>query len=434
MTRDERVPLVPAVLADRHEASARLRETWAPGAVTAAPQSTGNHVLRLDANVGIGYDVVATAGIFEPANKTLSSYVGPTKVYCIVDRNVHALYWASCSAFLEANDIPYECFVFDASESTKRMVGVEAIASFCVDRRIRRRDTVLCIGGGITCDVGGLAASLLRRGTPCVKIPTTLMAVVDAAVGVKTGVNFGRQKNSLGTYAAPAAVIYDLALLGTLPQRQIRNGLVEVIKIIAVKDARLWSLLEQHLDGFFTPPYGEPIARLIGAAIALMLEELSTNLHEQNLRRIVDYGHEFGHAIEIATRHELQHGEAVGVGMLLSNAIAERQGVLGSAQARRFTDLYLRLDLPVFHGAITIDALESALDSARRHKNGALDLVSLQRLGQPTFLADVAPAELRAAKLAISALERARRAAVPLRATEVTASPSGPESMARFRE
>lgn len=355
----------------------------------------GNRLFRLTAQLRVSYDVVGVPGLFDPGNGSLASYVGEGKAYCLVDRGIHRVHWPSCERYLSEHGIDYEYLVFDPSEERKTMSSVEAVASHFVSGGMRRRDVLVSIGGGITCDIGGLAANLIRRGTPSVKIPTSLMAVVDAAIGVKTGVNFEKSKNLLGTYYPPRAVLYDLALLRTLPARQIRNGLVEIIKIVALKDVLTFAALERSLDAFFAFPYGPAVREIIEASIAHMLEELERNLFEWNLRRIVDYGHEFGHPIEVLTCHELQHGEAVGIGMLLSNFIAVRRGILDPQDASRFAALYRRLDVPVYDHRLDVASLRTALQSARKHKNGALDLVVLRRIGLPDFLDEIGEDDLR---------------------------------------
>lgn len=349
----------------------------------------GNKLLNLCNTDQISYDVIFVEGLLDPSNPSLARYNGDARVFGLIDKAVWKLFGSDLSRYFTHHGMDVRYFVLESSERVKTMETVRAFAAFCQDHGIRRRDHILCVGGGIVLDVGGLAANLLRRSTACIKIPTTLLGVVDAAVGVKTGVNFRDHKNFLGTYCAPAVVLYDLDLLRTLPHRQIRNGLAEIIKMISLKSAELTWLLRDSLDSFFRFPANTNVRELVEAAIHYMMEELQPNLREHDLKRIVDFGHEFGHPMEVLTEYELLHGEAVGIGMLISHSIAVQQGLMRKEHFDFFVRMHAELALPFYHRRLSGTALVAELEGIRRHKHGEVNLVALRAPGEPVFIAEV---------------------------------------------
>ncbi|MEM9921206.1 MAG: iron-containing alcohol dehydrogenase [Bacteroidota bacterium] len=346
---------------------------------------------RLKTNVVIAYDVIKVKRIFNPSNSILANAIGKKKCFCIIDEKVMSFFGEQITSYFEANNITFYTYQVSVSEQAKNIDTIIQLLNFCYDNQISRRDYILCIGGGIVCDLGGFAANLLRRSTPCIKIPTTLIGVVDAAIGVKTAVNFKEKKNSIGTYYSPDIVFYDTALLTTLPENEIKYGLVEMIKIIAIKDAGLWEKLKAVIHTFYPFPQqqNDRIDELIDYAIKYMLEELQPNIFEKKLQRIVDYGHEFAHPIEVVTDYELTHGEAVATGMLISNAIAYKQGIMYQKDYEDFKNVIIALALPLWHNKITLDFLKSVPEKIKLHKDGRIDLVVLERVGTPHFLNDV---------------------------------------------
>jgi 3-dehydroquinate synthase len=371
----------------------------------------GNAAFRLRSTERVSYDVVSVDGLLDPENPTLAEHNGNARVFCLIDRNVATLHGAALRAYFARHGVSAVYHELYPSEHEKTLDSVRRFASFCQDQGTCRRDHIVCIGGGITLDVGGLAANLIRRNMACIKIPTSLLAVVDAAVGVKTGVNFGRTKNYLGTYSAPTAVLYDLAFLRSLPEREIRNGLVEIIKMIALRSPEWVAELDRHLDRFFEFPVADAVRSIIEVSIQYMMEELQPNLRELELRRIVDYGHEFGHVIEVLTDHDLLHGEAVAIGMLMSNYIARDKGLMNAEDFSTLLRLHERLGLPFFHPRISGEGLARELAEIRRHKNGHLHLVVLERIGRPLFLNEVDEADVHRAARFLRAREDARQAA-----------------------
>ena len=215
----------------------------------------------------------------------------------VVDSVVHQLHGERIDAYFAHHDVETRLLVLPTTEENKNMDMVLTIAEAIHDLGIDRRlDPVIAIGGGVCMDIVGFAASIYRRKTPYVRVPTTLMGYVDASIGAKTGVNFAGKKNKLGAYVPPALTLLDRSFLGTLDARQLSNGAAEIVKMALVKDAELFSLLEEHgpslIEGKFQDLPGGVESNAVGApsrvltlAISTMLEELAPNLWEDSLTR-----------------------------------------------------------------------------------------------------------------------------------------------------
>lgn len=210
-----------------------------------------------------------------------------------------------------------ETFVIPDGETAKSLATVEVLASGFARMGLTRGDAVVAVGGGLVTDVGGFAAAVYHRGVPVVHVPTTLLAMVDAAIGGKTGVNLAEGKNLVGAFWQPAAVLCDTDLLGTLPEREWRSGLGEL--------AKYHFLTGEDLAGL---PLDDQIAR----CVAIKAEFVATDETESGRRALLNYGHTLAHALEIAGQHDLRHGEAVGIGLVFAAELAMAMERIGPAR------------------------------------------------------------------------------------------------------
>ncbi|MDX6348403.1 MAG: 2-epi-5-epi-valiolone synthase [Streptomyces sp.] len=349
---------------------------------------------------------------------------GRPRRFVVVDSVVHDLYGERIRTYLDHHGVDYRILTLRAGEGHKDLEGVQQVAAgldeFGIDRR---REPVIGIGGGVLLDIVGMACSLYRRGTPHIRIPTTLIGLVDAGVGAKTGVNAGGHKNRMGTYFPASRTLLDRTFLTTLDDRHISNGLAEILKIGLIKDARLFELLERHgsellrtklqrpsgteADHLVQAPAGQrltlqehvldPATEVIQRAVQGMLEELQPNLWEQVLERVVDYGHSFSPTVEMHALPELLHGEAVTVDMALSTVLAERRGLVDASQRARVLRVMDELGLPTWHPSCTPEVLVPALRDTVRHRDGAQRLPLPLGIGGAVFVNDVSEEELVAA-------------------------------------
>ena len=232
-----------------------------------------------------------------------------------------------------------EFLVMPDGERAKTLANLEKLAEQMVRTGADRQSVLLALGGGVVGDVGAFLASIFMRGVPVVQIPTTLLAQVDSAIGGKTGVNLKAGKNLIGTFHQPLAVLVDPDVLETLPEREYRSGLFEAMKYGVIRNPAIFDLMEQHRDKLLKRD-GELLETLIAECIRVKADVVSADEREGGERRILNFGHTVGHALEAETGYKrLLHGEAVGWGMIAAAAIGERMELTGKQTARRIVDL-----------------------------------------------------------------------------------------------
>jgi len=368
-------------------------------------------------------------GLFDLDNRALLE-AGSTQPHrvprrlVVIDANVDRIYGGWIRQYLTHHAVEHHVVVLPVSESEKTMDSVFQVVKGIDEFGIsRRHEPVIAIGGGVLLDIVGLAASLYRRSTPYVRVPTTLIGLVDAGVGAKTGVNHGEGKNRLGTYFPAKVTLLDRSFLSTLDRRQISNGLAEVLKIALVKDRTLFELLEQHsatlveerLQGE-TQAGAQAATQVIERAITGMLEELESNLWEQKLERVVDYGHSFSPTVEMLALPHLLHGEAVNVDMALTTVISEHRGLISARDRARIFALMRDMSLPLYHRLCKPAVLERALADTVRHRDGQQRLPLAIGVGSACFVNDVQPSELAAAAASLRDLSRAHGSAQEMEA------------------
>lgn len=323
----------------------------------------------------------------------------------IIDERVYDLFGDKVESYFLHHGIGYRVVPIPCSEMTKDLdtflAIVQALESFHV---LRQSEPVIAIGGGVLLDIAGLAASMYRRGVPYIRVPTTLLALVDASVGAKTSINHLGRRNRLGSYYPPAAAYLDRSFLLTLDRREFSNGLAEILKMGLLKDKRLFELLEQHGRALINQKFqkGNVPIEVINRAISTMLEELEPNLWEKDLQRLVDFGHSFSPLIEMRALPALSHGEAVTIDMLISCLIANARELLCDEAVDRIFATVEKLELPTYHPLFgDPGALEEALSDTIVHRNGAQNLPMLEDIGEATFLNDITPDDMARAARAL---------------------------------
>ncbi len=278
---------------------------------------------------------------------------------------------------------------FPGGEPNKRLSCLETLADQMLALGADRTAVVIGFGGGITTDVSGFLAAIFMRGIPVLQIPTTLLAQVDAAIGGKTGVNLAGGKNLIGSFHQPVAVLIDPAVLETLPEREYRAGLFEVIKCAIIRDPELFRLLVERSPAILArePPL---VDELIGAAVRIKAEVVSADEREGDLRRILNFGHTVGHAIEAETKYAgFLHGEAVAWGMLAAIRLAELTGHLASEAARCMREL-IGLYGPIpSAAALNPDNLVARLASDKKTLQGAVHFVLPVAIGSVEIVSGI---------------------------------------------
>src|SRR5271163_2156809 len=261
---------------------------------------------------------------------------------------------------------------------------------------IGRKDVLISLGGGAATDVAGFAAATWLRGVAIVHVPTTLLAMVDAAVGGKTGINTDAGKNLVGAFHQPLAVLVDLATLETLPNNELVAGMAEIVKAGFIADPVILDLIEADPQAA-TDPAGEVLPELIRRAIAVKAEVVAADEKESELREILNYGHTLAHAIERRERYQWRHGAAVSVGLVFAAELARLTGRLDDATAERHRTILTSLGLPVSYAADALPQLLEYMAGDKKTRAGVLRFVVLDGLGKPGRLAGPDPTLLAAA-------------------------------------
>lgn len=311
------------------------------------------------------------------------------RLFIVSDRRVAGLYGSQVTGALENFGCQAALLSVPPGERAKTWPVVERLARELLSRRADRQTPLLALGGGVVGDLTGFLASIFMRGVPFIQVPTTLLAMVDASIGGKTAINLPEGKNLLGTFHQPRLVLSDPDFLQTLPPKDRRNGLAEILKHGFIRDPALLTRLETVRPHLFQDQ--EILADIIYRAAAIKAAVVSADEREADLRRILNFGHTLGHALEAAARFRLPHGQAVAWGMLAALELSRRLTSLAAdavAFGRRLIrDFGLARKFPDVHLAEVLAALP--LDKKREGEN--LVFVLLQDLGKPVVYPDVPP-------------------------------------------
>jgi 3-dehydroquinate synthase len=278
---------------------------------------------------------------------------------------------------------------FRGGENNKRLSEVERLAEELVRAGADRKSLLVAFGGGIVNDVGGFLAAIFMRGIPVLQVPTTLLAQVDAAVGGKTGVNLASGKNLIGSFHQPAAVLIDPDVLGTLPEREYRAGLFEIVKAGIILDSELFDLLEERSAEVIAKK-PEIVDELISASVRIKADVVSKDEKEADLRRILNFGHTAGHALEAETAYvRLLHGEAVAWGMLAETRLAELAGKLEEGERKRIARTICRYGpLPAVKD-LDPDRIMARFGSDKKTLEGRVHFVLPVHVGQVEIVSGV---------------------------------------------
>jgi 3-dehydroquinate synthase len=288
-----------------------------------------------------------------------------------------------------------DCILPDG-ERHKTLQTAAWVFDALVAKKMNRDATVLALGGGVVGDMAGFAAASYQRGIGYVQIPTTLLAQVDSSVGGKTGVNHPGGKNLIGAFYQPLSVIADTDTLVTLPDRELRAGLAEVIKYGCVWDPLLFDWLDAHMAKLLARDL-DALTYAIARSCEIKATVVARDEREQNLRAILNFGHTFGHAIEAATAYETYlHGEAVGLGMLIAADLSQRLGLIDGAAKERVRGILTRAGLPTEAPRIGAAKALGLMQMDKKVLAGAVRLVLLEKLGGAVVTADYSQTALDA--------------------------------------
>jgi 3-dehydroquinate synthase len=292
-----------------------------------------------------GYEILIGAGLLSSVPAIISRSAPAYRYAVITDHHVAELYALRLARGLHAAGHKVETFAFPAGEAQKTRETWAEISDAMLETGIGRDSTVIAFGGGVAGDLGGFVAATYMRGLPFIQVPTTLLAMIDASVGGKVGVDTPAGKNLVGAFHQPSAVIIDPDLLRTLPPEHLRSGLAEAVKHGAIADREYLDWIEASANELLA---GDPeaLSRLIVRSVEIKTEMVMRDEHETGPRKLLNFGHTVGHAVEALSGYGMLHGEAVSIGMVAETRIAERMGVAGKGTTERLRQVLSRLGLP----------------------------------------------------------------------------------------
>jgi len=299
------------------------------------------------------YDIVINEGGTSQAGSLLTGWLKldtakGLRILLIADAAVYDVHGDAVLRSLEASGAEVRSAIVPSGEQTKSYAQTQALYDHLVDMTADRKTLVVAVGGGVTGDLAGFVAATYARGLRFVQVPTTLLSMVDSSVGGKTGINHPRGKNLIGAFHQPIGVIIDLATLSTLPDREYRSGMAEVVKYGVILDEAFFEFLEQNISGLNSRD-PEVLRHVIARSCELKADVVRQDEYETTgLRAVLNYGHTLGHAFEaLAGYGGLLHGEAISIGMICASRLAESLGRIATNDTRRQSDLLSALNLPV---------------------------------------------------------------------------------------
>ena len=327
------------------------------------------------------YDIALGEGVLDNLGRLMAERDLAGRAAIISDETVAGLYAERAAQSLQEAGFAPALITFPAGEEHKNLDTVRHLYDALVEARLERGNPVVALGGGVVGDTAGFVAATFLRGVPLVQVPTTLLAMVDSSVGGKVGVDLPQGKNLVGAFKQPALVVADVILLETLPERELRAGLAEVIKAGIIGDPALFEHLEHNGR--------EPLAWVIRRAIEVKRDVVQEDPFEGGRRVVLNLGHTFGHAIEVLNDYQMPHGFAVSIGMVIAARVAVALGLAGPELETRIAGTLRRHGLPARHGKASPESIWDIMGTDKKRKAGTRRYVLPRAIGDVIVTADV---------------------------------------------
>jgi 3-dehydroquinate synthase len=333
------------------------------------------------------YQILIDPGLRLRLPQVLAALRLPARVFLVTDTRVGNLYGEEMIAVLKGAGYSPTLLTAPRGEKAKTWPVAQRLARELLSRGADRNSPLIALGGGVVGDLTGFLASIFMRGVPFLQVPTTLLAMVDAAIGGKTAINLPEGKNLLGTFHQPRLVAIDPQFLQTLPPAQRRNGLAEVLKAGFIQDPDLLTRLDKEANRIFKDEV--ELTAVIHRAAAIKAEVVAADEREGGLRRILNFGHTLGHGLEQASHFRLPHGEAVAWGMLAALGLSEKMAGLSPEEGTWGRQLIRNFGLARRLPRLDPQAVLSALTLDKKRREDRVVFVLLKRLGEPVIQEDV---------------------------------------------
>ena len=361
--------------------------------------STGTETVRIDVATAQPYPVLVGRGVRDELAATVAGL--GARVALIVHQPALAGTAEGVRAALDAAGVDARRVEIPDAEDGKSLAVAGFCWEVCARAGLTRSDVVVSLGGGAATDLAGFVAATWMRGIRVVHVPTTLLAMVDAAVGGKTGINTAAGKNLVGAFHEPSAVLVDLATLDTLPRAELVAGSAEILKAGFIADPVILDLVE-HDPAAALDPAGDVLAELVHRSIRVKADVVAADLRESHLREILNYGHTLGHAIERREEYRWRHGAAVAVGLVFAAELARAAGRLDDPTADRHRAVLASVGLPVTYEPGVLPELVETMRGDKKSRAGTLRFVVLDGLARPGRLEGPDMALLETAYAAVS--------------------------------
>lgn len=350
-------------------------------------------------NVALGdraYPILIGRGLLEAADLLLP-YIQTSKVVIVTNTTVGPLYLDKVQVGLADAGISVFPVVLPDGERYKTWETLNVIFDAMLRAHCERNTTLIALGGGVIGDMGGFAAACYQRGIPFVQVPTTLLSQVDSSVGGKTAINHPLGKNMIGAFYQPKAVFADISSLDTLPDRELKAGLAEVIKYGLIRDAAFFDWLEVKLEALLARD-PDALSEAVFRSCKNKAEVVAADERESGERALLNLGHTFGHAIETGLGYgEWLHGEAIAAGTLIAAELSMAMGWLPLASVKRIEDIFVRSGLPIYGPKLGAERYMALMSHDKKVLDGKLRLVLLKSIGMAFITDEVPESEIRAA-------------------------------------
>ena len=336
----------------------------------------------LKGEVNNSYGILIGQGLFDDLAAELKNKPIANAYAIIADSNVENIYGRKLLKNLQNKNLHAHLITFPAGEKNKSRKTKENIENKMLGLALGRDTCVIALGGGVVGDVAGFAAATYMRGIPYIQVPTTLLAMVDSSIGGKVGVDTVHAKNAIGAFYQPKKVIMDLNFLRTLPKKELINGVAEIIKHALIKDKDFFHFLEKNVDKILKYDL-ESLKSAIKRSCEIKASIVMQDEKEKGLRRILNYGHTIGHAIESALNYKISHGQAIAIGMSYAAKLSAKHGSLHQGSVIRQNNLLEYIGLPhkLSHRKLKSNKILKHIPYDKKIMDGKMNFVLLNSIG-----------------------------------------------------
>lgn len=339
------------------------------------------------------YDILVEPGLLKNLSQILAPFTKNRKCFLISDNNVFGLYGEkTISTIKNSGALEVYPFSLPTGETNKNFKTLETICNALAVNRLSRDSTIIALGGGVPGDIAGFAAAIYMRGIDFIQIPTSLLAMVDSSIGGKTAIDLANGKNLIGAFWQPKLVLVDPEVLKTLPYREIKSGLAEIIKYGMILDKNLFELIEKNADKLKAVDI-ECYTKIIARCCKLKAKVVEADETEHGVRAILNYGHTFGHALETLTNYSVySHGEAISIGMLIAAKLAFLLGLIENITVERLKTILTKFDLPINTTNLKNISAELIYDTTfndKKVKAGTINFVIPKSIGNVAIMPEI---------------------------------------------